>query len=165
MAAVKLSVEELFVEAERLEDRGDVERAFECLLIAAKQGYAMAQLSVGNFYAAGKGTRKSLSEAARWYKRAYKNGDRDGALNLAIDRRSEKDERGAVFWLKKAISLNNGEAFIELAKIYIGRKKSRLAAIQLLRDASELGPNDISEDARDEAESLLREWTSDHATA
>src|SRR5947209_6425449 len=110
--------ENLFNEAEKYEEKGDFTNAFKRLLIAAQLGHRMSQLNLGNFYASGTGVRKNLEKAAHWYKEAYKNGDSDGALNLAIDRRNEGRTRSAVIWFKKAIAMNNGDACIELAKIY-----------------------------------------------
>jgi len=148
--------EALFRDAEQYEEKGNLRSAFECLLAAAQLGHAMSQVSVGNFYASGKGVRRSLQRAAYWYKRAYKNGYRDGALNLAIDRRNEGNTRSAVMWLKKAIAMNSGDAYIELAKIYGSRKRRQKAGVDLLKRALRMSRDNISEDAKVEAKSLLK---------
>jgi TPR repeat protein len=80
--------EKLFLEAERREESGDFRNAFKSLLAGAQLGHSGCQVNLGNFYASGKGTRKSLQKAARWYKQAYKNGASCAASNLAIDRRN-----------------------------------------------------------------------------
>lgn len=87
--------EKLFIEADRYEERGDSKRAFQCFLTAARLGHTGCQVNLGNYYADGKGTKKNLEEAACWYKKAYKNGDCTGALNLGIDRRNEGRIRSA----------------------------------------------------------------------
>jgi len=149
----------LFNEADKYEEMGDFRNAFKCFLAAAQLGHHMSQLNLGNFYASGTGVKRSLEKAAYWYKKAYKNGNNDGALNLAIDRRNEGNLRSAVIWFKKAIAMNSGDACIELAKIYSARKGGEKAAANLLRRALRMSRDNISDDARDKAESLLRTMT------
>lgn len=153
------NLESLFLQAERYEEAGDFKSAFKCLLASAQAGDTSSQLNLGNFYADGKGIKKNLAEAARWYKKAYKNGDRTGALNLAIDRRNEGRTRSAVIWFKKAVAMNDGDAFIALAKIYRTRKGGQRTAIDLLRQVLLMNRTDISDDGKEEAASLLKEIT------
>jgi|SRR5579863_630453 len=149
--------EKLFLQAERYEEMGDFRKAFKCLLAAAQLGNVSCQINLGNFYASGTGVRRNLEEAAYWYKRAYKNGDRCGALNLAIDKRNEGDIRSAVIWFKKAIAMNDGDSCIALAKIYNARKGGQKAASDLLRRALRMSRDDISDDSKEQAKSLLSE--------
>ena len=151
------NAEDLFREAEQHEEKGDFRGAFKRLLAAAQLGHHMSQLNLGNFYASGTGVRRDLARAAHWYKKAYKNGNNDGALNLAIDRRNEGNLRSAVVWFKKAIAMNSGEACIELARIYGARKSGQRAAANLLRRALRTSRDNIGELAREKAESLLKE--------
>jgi TPR repeat protein len=147
--------ESLFLEAERHEEIGKFKNAFNCLLAAAKLGHASSQLNLGIFYLDGTGVRKNRKEAARWYKSAYKNGNRSGALNLAIDLQKQGKTRSAVVWLKKAIEMNEGSAYLVLAKIYFSRRGGRNAATDLLQKALLLNRSDISDDEMEEAKSLL----------
>jgi TPR repeat protein len=151
------NLEKLWLEAERYEEAGDFRRAFKCLLAAAQLGHSSCQTNLGNYYAAGKGVRRSLEKAAYWYKRAYRNGEPSAASNLAIDRRNEGNIRSAVTWFKKAIALKDGDACIPLAKIYRARKGGHKVAVALLRRALRMSRNDLSESGREEAESLLKE--------
>jgi TPR repeat protein len=151
--------EKLWLEAERYEEAGDFRRAFKCLLAAAELGHSSCQVNLGNFYAAGKGVRRSLKKAAYWYKRAYRNGDRTAASNLAIDRRNAGNIRSAVTWFKKAVALKDGDACIPLAKIYRARKGGQKVAVALLKRALRMSRYDISGSGREEAESLLKELT------
>ncbi len=151
--------ERLFREAEQYEEAGDFRAAFRLLLAAAQLGHVGGQLNLGNFYAWGRGVRKDLEKAAHWYKKAYKDGNSDGALNLAIDRRNEGRVRSAVIWFKNAVAMNNGDACIALAKIFNGRKGGQRAAADLLRRALRMSRDDISDDAKEKAQSLLREIT------
>jgi TPR repeat protein len=130
--------ERLFSEAYRHEEGGDLKRAFQCLLAGAKLGHSSCQINLGNFYVAGAGTKKDMTAAAYWYRKAYRNGDRTGALNLAIDHRNSGRTRSAVIWFKKAIAMNDGDSCIHLAKIYMEQKSQRSAAIALLKLYQEL---------------------------
>lgn len=149
------NAEGLFREAEQHEEKGDFRGAFKCLLAAAQLGHHMSQLNLGNFYASGTGVKRDLAKAAHWYKKAYKNGNNDGALNLAIDKRNGGNIRSAVIWFKKAVAMNSGEACIELAKIYKARKGGQKTAADLLRRALRMSRDNISEAGKEEAESLL----------
>lgn len=151
------AAEQLFLEAEQFEEKSDFRNAFRCLLAGARLGDSGSQLNLGNFYASGKGTRKSLEKAAYWYKKAFKNGYSTAAHNLAIDRRNQGNVASAELWFKKAIAMGDGEACIELAKIYKTRKGGRRSAASLLRRALRLNRDCISEAGRDEAKSLLNE--------
>ncbi len=148
--------EDMLRKAERYEGMGDFRKAFKCLLAGAQLGDAGSQLNLGNFYALGTGVRRNPSKSAYWYRKAYRNGYGVGARNLAIDRRNEGNMRSAVVWFRRAIAMKDGEAYIELAKIYSARKGGRRAVVGLLRRALRLSRYDISEAGREEAESLLK---------
>ena len=147
------------LEAERYEEAGDFRSAFKCLLAGAQLGDSGCQTNLGNFYASGKGVRKSLEKAEYWYRRAYRNGYRSAASNLAIDKRNQGNIRSAVIWFKKAIELKDGDACIPLAKIYKARRGGQKVAVGLLRRALRMSRSDLSESGREEAESLLKELT------
>lgn len=147
----------LFNAADKFEEKGDFRSAFKCYLTAAQLGDSWGQVNLGNFYAAGTGVRRDLEKAAYWYKKAYRSGNNDGALNLAIDRKKQGNLRSAVLWFKKAIAMNSGEACIELAKIYSARKGGQKVAADLLRRALRMSRDNISELAKEKAESLLEE--------
>jgi TPR repeat protein len=148
--------EKLFSMAERYEERGEFKKAFECLLAAARSGHTGCQVSLGNFYAWGKGVRKNLDKAAHWYKKAYENGDSSGAFNLAIGMKNEGRVRSAIVWFKKAIAMNDGDARISLAKIFIDQKGGQKTATALLKPALRMSRENISDDAKIQAESLLK---------
>ena len=100
--------------------------------------------------------RRDPNQAAHWYKKSYRNGYRDAALNLAIDRKNEGNFRSAIVWFKKAIAMKSGDAFVELAKIYASRNGGRKAAIDLLTQALRLGRDDISGAVKEQAHFLLK---------
>jgi TPR repeat protein len=150
------SGEELFRDAELKEERGDFHGAFKSLLAAAKLGDVGSQINLGNFYAAGRGVKKNLLEAARWYKQVYRNGQPTGALNLAVDLEKQGNIRGAVAWLKRAIAMNDGDAHLRLARIYQKKRNGIQTAISLLEKAILLSPSNISDQTREQADKLLK---------
>lgn len=145
----------LFLKAETAEERGDLKSVNELLLAAAQLGHSGAQVSIGNNYSSGRGIGRSSQKAAYWYRRAYRAGDESGALNLAIDKLKAGDRRSAILWLKRAIQLRSGEAALELAKVYVDMRGGKPKAIDLLRMIWRMRPSEISDQAREDAASLL----------
>jgi uncharacterized protein len=153
---VGATAEELFRDAELKEERGDFRGAFRSYLVSASLGDVGSQVNVGNYYSAGRGVRKNLPEAAKWYRLAYRNGVSDGALNLSVDFERQGNTRNAISWLKRAIAMKNGDAYLRLAKIYLKRQNGTKTAIDLLKNAMMLGPSNISDEAREQVRSLLK---------
>lgn len=120
MAAIgEAKAETLFRAAEIFEELGDLRTAFQCLSVAAGLGHSGSQIQLGNMYASGRGTKRDLGLAAKWYRKAFRGGDAGGAFNLEIDRRISGDRRSAISWFRKAAAQNHGGAMIELAKLYM----------------------------------------------
>jgi TPR repeat protein len=160
MGKYEMKPDELFLEAERREDNGDLRGAFRCLLQAASNGHAGSQLNLGNYYSSGNGIERDLEEAAKWYRRAYRNGSSAGAANLAIDLRTAGKIRGAIKWIKRAAEMNDGDAWVELARLLKDRPRGRAAAVEYLKKAVAMSRDDITDDGREEAQELLRELAS-----
>lgn len=147
--------ERFLVEAERFEEAGNYRMAARALRRGAADGNTSCQLNLGNYYTAGKGVTKSMQRAAYWYRKAYENGDRSGAFNLAVAKRDQGNFRWAEFWFKKAVAMRDGSAHIDLAKMYISRNQNTRAAAALLRRAIKLRVDDVSKEEKAEAEALL----------
>jgi TPR repeat protein len=150
----------LFLAAEKYEEKNDFKSAFKCLLMGAELNHILSQISLGNFYSWGRGTAQDTERAAYWYKKAYRNGSNIGAYNLALDKKKSGNIRAAVRWFEKAIDLDYGEACTELAKIRIGQRNGRRAAVRLLRKAVSMSSSSISDDGKEEAAKLLLTLTS-----
>ena len=146
----------LFRDAERKEDRGDFRGAFESHLAAARLGNVLSQLAVGNFYSTGRGVKRNAQEAARWYMKVYRNGVSAGAVNLSVDLQNQGNMRGAIAWLKRAAAMNDGDACVQLARIYLKRRGGTKTAASLLRKATSFSSSGTSNDAREQAEVLLK---------
>jgi TPR repeat protein len=156
MEKPRYNTENFLADAERLEEAGNYKMASRVLRRGAKLGNTSCQINLGNYYAAGTGVRKNLERAAHWYGTAYKNGDRSGALNLAIDKRNHGAFRSAEGWFKKAVAMRDGGAHVELAKMYISQGKKEPAAHELLRQVTKMSRDDASIDEKAEAAALLR---------
>ncbi len=148
--------EELFRDAELKEERGDFKGAFKSLLTAARLGDVSSQINLGNFYARGKGVRKDLKEAARWYKKAYRSGRSAGAVNLSVDLQRQGNMRGAIAWLKRAVAMNDGDACVQLAKLYMAKRGGAKTAAALLKTALSLNRSETSDEAREQAQRMLK---------
>lgn len=151
--------ETLFRASEIFEELGDKRTAFKCVSIGAKLGHPLCQLQVGNMYVSGAGTKKDFRLAAYWYRKAYRNGYATGAFNLALHNMQQGERRSAITWFRKAVEHNHGEAFVELAKLYKELGATKRRAVSLLQRALRLTRYDITDDAREEAETLLGELT------
>lgn len=151
---VKKEADWLFREAEAKQESRDNKGAFQCLLRGAKLGDTSCMVNLGNFYAAGTGTRKDHREARLWYRRAWVLGDVCGANNLAVEYRLQGNYRAAAFWFRRAVARNDGDACVELAKMLRARRARRSTVVNLLQKAT--ASDWISEAGREEAADLLR---------
>ena len=147
--------EALFIKAYHAEEKGMLEDAAQFLLRAANLEHEGAQVNLGNCFSWGQDVPQSDLKAAYWYKRAYKNGRDTGAFNIALDKLKEGNTRAGVFWLKRAVEMNSGEAALELAKIYLSRAKGKAKAMELLQKTQTMAPSEISEQTKEDAAALL----------
>ena len=145
----------LLNKGDKYEEARDFRTAFKVYLAGARLGDSSCQINLGNYYSWGWGTKQDLKKAEHWYHKAYKNGNAIGALNLGVGKREQGNIRSAIAWFKKAVAMNDGSAHIALARIYMSRRSGHKAAANLLLQAIWLNRDNISELARNEAETLL----------
>ena len=116
-------------------------------------------------YDVGLGIKIDKKCALHLYKIAWRSHtDQMAANNIAILYREAGNNRLAFNWFERAAKIGDGDAFVELAKCYIGGigvPRDTRAAIRYLRAAVALTPYKwpfgISPFGWEEAESLLRE--------
>lgn len=146
--------ERLFLEASRLEDRGQFRRAYDLYRHALREGERAALLNLGNLFADGRGVRRSTAVALRYYRRAASAGDALAAANIGVLYRDSGQRRLAVKWLRRALMAGDEDAALDLAKLLAERGSNRKEALALLRRASTAEV--ITEHSREEALRLLR---------
>jgi TPR repeat protein len=128
----KRNAEELFTQAEKREESGDLRLAFRLYLAGARAGDIGCQLNVGNYYDAGTGVRRSRLAALYWYKRAYRRGLSSAASNIGVLWRNENKPKRALDWFQKAVRLGHDEAHLEIAKHYLLNEGKPAKAIRHL---------------------------------
>ncbi len=150
------NADEIFTRANALWESRRNKEALQLFTQAAQLGSASAKHNVGYFYDEGIGTKKDFGRALSWYKKAWRTDRQSGTcINIAKLYESKKQMRLAIAWLRKAVAESDGDAALELAKLYLRRKASRHRekAEALLRSVAK---GRSTEDARREALKLLK---------
>jgi TPR repeat protein len=144
----------LFSRANQQWELGKLRSAFRLFLAAAKTGDPGAQHDLGYFYDVGVGVERNRSAAIYWYGRAVHQGNSGAAYNIGTIFRDEQKAREAVKWFQQAIKLGDGDANLEIAKIYLGDRQTFKRAIEYLNRTSK-SPN-ATRDFKEEARQILR---------
>jgi TPR repeat protein len=150
----KSKTDDLFIRADKLEDRGKLKAAFRLFLVGAKAGDIGCQLNVGNYYDDAKGIRRNREAALYWYKRAYQRGNAAAASNIGMMWRNEGKPRRALTWFKRAVKMGDDEANLEIAKHYIENENRPRRALPYLRKV--VNSNWVTEAGTERATILLR---------
>lgn len=152
-----ISAQDIELEAHIAWEGDDLERAFFLFRRCAELGKVECMLDLGYFYGEGVGVEKDEEKAMFWYKRAYRRGDWAAASNIAILYREHGRHRLERQWFERAAALGDGDAEVELAKLYLegkGTRRSEGKAMVLLNRA--IRSSNIMEAGREEAAELLR---------
>jgi TPR repeat protein len=89
--------------------------AFRWYKLAADQGNASGQVSIGNAFSRGiGGVAQDSDEAMKWYRRAAEQGSPDGEAGLGKAFEERNDYQSAMPWLVKAANHGSSWAEIEL---------------------------------------------------
>ena len=90
---------------------------------AAEQGYALAELQLGNYYSLGWGVAKDRREALRWWRKAAEQGLVTAQYSLgdsyATGNGVDMDKQEAVRWWRKAAEQGYEEAQMNLSRAYM----------------------------------------------
>jgi uncharacterized protein len=119
---------------------------------AATNGDATASSSLGYAYDRGLGTKPSVKEAIRWYRRAVRGGSSTAATNLATIHRDAGNSRLAFQWWKRGEQMCDGDAAVDVGYCYqygIGARKSAANAKRMFKRA--IASKNISQYGREEA--------------
>lgn len=118
------------------------------MLHLASVGDPGAQVCVGCFYSDATGTRRVRERAMYWFRRAHRNGDAAAAANIGTIYRDEGRPKLAERWFREAVRLGLDDAWLELAKLYLGalRNPARArAALKRLLAAKNIAPGSREE--------------------
>lgn len=142
-------------EATQLLVAGETRAALDYFVTAAAAGDVDGQVNTGYCFETGTGTRRSHSEAQRWYRAAIRQRSGAAAFNLATMHRERRNTRGAIYWFQRAIALGDDTAGLELARIYLDRLSQRTRALVCLRRT--VRGRFLAPDSLHEALQLLRD--------
>ena len=110
MRSPQRKTDELFRRAHEQWGQDKLRSAFTLFRAAAKQGDTGAQVNLGYFYDVGIGIRPNRNAALRWYRRAYRAGERAAASNIATIFRDQGKLTQAMSWFRRAAALGDGDA-------------------------------------------------------
>lgn len=144
---------ELYRRGDEAWSKGHLRPAFRFFFAAARAGMVAAFSTVGNFYDNGIGVKANPDAALYWYRLAYRNGARSVANNMGCILRDRKKVGQALKWFRRAVQQNDGDANLNIAKIYLRKG-------DLVRTRSYLGKTRRSQwatvQSKEEARLLLR---------
>jgi TPR repeat protein len=146
---------EAFVKASAAWDGGKQRAALALFLVAARLGDDGAQINAGYLYDVGLGVKRNRAEAMRWYKRAYRRGNRSAASNIATIFRDEGNVKRALSWFDRAIGLGDADANVEAARMLLREKGREAEATRYLKRALKARSRDITQGGREDARNML----------
>jgi TPR repeat protein len=150
------SSDDLFLEADKQWDAGNLKDAFRLFSIAAERGNAAARVNLGYFFNMGIGTSRNESKAIFWYKKAARKGDVCAYTNIGTIYRDYNNFERARFWFLKAIENGDGDAALELGKLYLLSQKPRRLVFAEKYFYLTLQAKNVTQMSKEEAERLLR---------
>ncbi len=147
---------DLYSRANKEWSRGRLHPAFRLFLAAAKEGDPLAFAVLGYFYSEGVGTKADSDAALYWYKRAHRRGSIVAANNIGVIYRDRNDLNRALAWFRRAVKLRDGDANLNIARIYLHNKQNAGKAVHYLNKAYRAKSNEITQQSREEAKNLLQ---------
>jgi TPR repeat protein len=142
-----------FFSADRLYDEARYEEAFKMFRTLAEKGDVSSMTRLALMYYSGVGTSKNIEECVKWDLRAAEHEDTVAYLNLGITYKDLGDMQTSIDWFNKALNQGDGEAALELAKIYLANDVDK--AKSYLNIALQTG--NLTEDSQEEITSLLNQ--------
>jgi TPR repeat protein len=142
-----------FARAHKAWDRGDLKLALSLFQECALLGDSGAQLDLGYFYDTGVGIPVDKKKAYCWYHKAYSSGHFSGASNIAILCKEQGSAKKALWWFRKAATMGDGDAFLELGKCYqkgFGTTKNLRKALVMFQLA--VASDNITEYGKEQAQ-------------
>ena len=156
-------LDERFALADAAHERGDFDEAFATFLALAEDGDVNGMARVACMYADGEGIARSIEKSLEWDLKAAALGSGTSMFNLGITYRNRGDAREARRWFEKCHVAGDGDASLELAKMY-GISDLEGERIRAYLLAAEQSPR-ACEASREEARKLLDDLEAGSGTA
>lgn len=134
-------------------DRGHLNKAFKLFLAGAESGDVDSMAMVAVMYGAGEGVRIDLHQSIEWDQKAIAAGSELAFLNIAITYRCVGDLVNARHYFERALESGDGEAALQLAKLYMVSDKENETVRKYLNIA--IDSTNAFDDTRQEARDLL----------
>lgn len=148
--------DELFRQADEQYDLGNLEGAFKLFLEAAEQGDISAMSRLAMMYGAGEGAPQDVEKSIEWDLKSIELGDSISMLNLGITYRMKGDILKTKYWFERALAAGDGEAALQLAKLYMVSDKEQKNIRYYLNVA--INHDSINEMSQEEACELLTDF-------
>ena len=145
----------LYERAEKHWADGELRLAFRLFLAAARAGFVPALGLVAQFYDFGYGIKVNEDAALYWYRRAARHGNFSAANNIGCIWRDRRKFGRAIMWFQRAIRLGDGDANLQIAKIFLSNQRDRNKAIHYLLKTVKAA--EVTEGSIEEARKLLSE--------
>lgn len=145
--------ESIFCAADTAEEHGDFTLAASLFLQAALMGDGAAMSRLANLYESGQGVSWDVEASMAWDRRAIDAGYAASRFNLGITCRRSGQIQQARYWFKQALEHGDGEAALELAKLYAVSDKERDTVRGYLQQV--LHSEDVFPSSKEEATEML----------
>ena len=142
--------------AYRLHETGQIEKAFEWLKKGAEAGNTSCMIWLGVLYGDGIGSDPHNKKEIFWYKKAWRKNDSSAPNNLAIVYKNQHKYDLAEKWFKIAIESGDGDANLELAKLYLIMRCPAELIKKYLR--ATINSRYVTGHSIEEAEKILNEY-------
>lgn len=146
-------MDDQFLLADAAYERGDFEEAFAKFLQLAEDGDLNGMSRVACMYGDGEGTPRSREKSLEWDSKAAALRSTTSMFNLGVTYRNAGDSREARRWFERLHVDGDGDASLELAKMYMvsDLEGERIKAYLLAAVQS----SNVCEASREEAQELL----------
>ena len=111
--------EKKFNQAHEVYEKGDYRTAFQLFLPGAEDGNIDAMTRIAIMYTSGEGVICDYDKSIEWEKKAIASGSTSALLNIGITYRIKGDIKLSRYWFEKSLDSGDGEAALQLAKLYM----------------------------------------------
>lgn len=146
---------DIFLKADAAYDAGDFAVAFRLFLQEAEAGNCDAMCRLALMYESGEGTEPDVDKSIYWDLKAVDAGSTTSLINLGITYRRLGNMRKARYWFEKSLETGDGEAALELAKLYSVSDKE-VATVKHYLDIA-ISSNRLSEASLEEAQKMSQD--------